>query len=310
MNELSTPKPQRVSFSDNWQTGWDAHSLTTFQTCPRKYQLQILEGWTPKERGVHIRFGGGFHKALEIFEKTSGTFIEKMYAAIRAALTDTANADGTTWVSENPYKNIETLLTTVVWYLDDFGENDSLETVFVDGKPALELSFRYDFEISKPIGSVFLCGHFDRVVTFQNNYWIVDRKTTKYQIGSNYFESFNPHTQFTHYTYASQVVLPEPAKGVIVDAAQILVSGTRFARGFSMRTDTDIREYEHELKITLSIAKQFADRDFYPKNPSSCSNYGGCEFRQICSASDFMRENLLKTHFAKNWWDPLVSRED
>ena len=62
-----------------------------------------------------------------------------------------------------------TLLRSVVWYLDQF-EHDSLETVILqDGKPAVELSFRFLTNYQAPTGEPFLlCGHFDRVALFND----------------------------------------------------------------------------------------------------------------------------------------------
>ena len=44
-------------------------------------------------------------------------------------------------------------------------------------------------------------------------------------------------------------------------------------------------------------------------NPSSCGNYGGCEFRHICSKSPQVREMFLKGDFSKGAvWNPLERR--
>src|SRR5438046_4651295 len=50
------------------QLAWDSTSMGLLKECPRKYQLSILEGWTPKRTSVHLLFGLWYHGALERYD--------------------------------------------------------------------------------------------------------------------------------------------------------------------------------------------------------------------------------------------------
>ena len=63
----------------------------------------------------------------------------------------------------------------------------------------------------------------DRVVSFNDQLFVMDHKTTITTPSQYYFNQYEPHNQMTLYTIAGQVVLNAPIKGVIVRAAQILL---------------------------------------------------------------------------------------
>lgn len=50
-------------------TRWDATMLRTYQECPRKFELGILQGWTLPESAVDLQYGAWVHLGLERFYK-------------------------------------------------------------------------------------------------------------------------------------------------------------------------------------------------------------------------------------------------
>lgn len=85
-----------------FQTSWDSTSLGWLKTCPRYYEYQMLEGWSPKSKGIHLAFGGWYASGVE------------MYAHARASGSDhtAAQIAMVRWVLENsgtrPHVTIET----------------------------------------------------------------------------------------------------------------------------------------------------------------------------------------------------------
>ncbi|MGL5001837.1 MAG: PD-(D/E)XK nuclease family protein [Casimicrobium sp.] len=294
----------RKSFSNGYQFAWDSTSLGVLKTCPRKYYYQIVLGYQSKAQSVHLRFGIAYHSALEAFEKAQGTFTERFNAALARVVLDCTEPDGSWWESGDSYKNTQTLFCTVIWYLDQFRFSaDPATTVISAGKPAVELSFSFNLNTD-----IVLCGHLDRLVLFHEQTWVLDKKTTKSSLDQRYFAQYNPDNQMTLYTAAAQIILDKPAKGVIIDAAQVLVSGSRFQRAFTTRSAEDIEEFIAETNFFIRQAEFFADKNFWPKNDKSCNNFAGCEFRAVCSTSDRMRQVLLENDFVKRPWDPLERR--
>jgi hypothetical protein len=295
------------------QLAWDSTSLGTLKTCPRKYQLSIIEGWQPRATSVHLLFGQYYHSALETYdhERSKGaSHTEAQRAALLRALRDTWH-NGKPWFSDDQYKNRFTLIRTVVWYLEQFAE-DTLETVqLANGRPAVELSFRFATTYSASDGSPFLlCGHMDRLAKLGDDFYVVDRKTTKSTITERFFEGFSPNNQFTLYSLAGKVVYNTEVSGIIVDGAQVAVGFSRFARGFSPRKQGQLDEWYKDLGFWLGQAEFFAQHQHWPMNDTACGNYGGCPFQSICSKAPSAREMWLKGAYHKRIWDPLQVRGD
>ena len=114
------------------------------------------------------------------------------------------------------------------------------------------------------------------------------------------------------YTLASQIILGSPIKGVIIDAAQILIGSSRFVRGFTYRTPDQLEEWTADLGLHLQLAEQYAVAGYWPQNDTACDKFGGCRFRQICSKSPQVREQFLRSNFDKlpleERWNPMKPR--
>jgi hypothetical protein len=297
------------------QSLWDSTSLGALKECPRKYYYNIVLGFVPRAESVHLTFGQHYHSALECYDhaKANGADHDTaVLAALRHALTVTWNNKlQRPWDSDDNYKNRETLVRTVLWYLDIFREDPFKTVQLANGKPAVELSFQFNTSYSDPTGSPYLlCGHMDRVAEWNDQLWIMDRKTTKSTISTDFFAKFSPDNQFTLYTLAGKVAFDLQVKGIIVDGAQVAVTFSRFARGPVERHASTIDEWYQELGGWLQSAEQYALAQHWPMNDKSCGNYGGCPYRSICSKAPSMRAQWLKADFVRRTWDPSIARGD
>jgi hypothetical protein len=321
----------------NIQFAFDSTSLGWLKTCPRLYQYSMIDGYRSKSGSVHLLFGGWYHSALEMYDRhrSSGTDHEDTLRAVVSWLlletwiypeadTDVEAGEehgrGHPWNSGHNLKTRETLVRSVIWYLEQFGPADTCETVqLATGKPAVELSFRLEMDwgpeqssskddprgVSQPY---VLSGHLDRVVTFQGAHYVMDRKTSSTTIGSYYFDQYDPDNQMSLYSMAARVIYQTPVRGVIIDAAQIAVGFSRFTRGFTFRTEAQIEEWLENTKHWLALAEGYATEGFWPMNDKACNHYGGCAFRKVCSKSPEVRQKFLETDFEVRKWNPLEAR--
>ena len=309
-NQILPTKALRAHFSEvlpGLQTAWDSTSLGDFKLCPRKYFLTQICNWRAKSTSHHLVFGIWFHAGPEFYgrRRAEGQDHEvALRATVRYVLEGTHG-----WASEDPKKNRESLIRSVVWYLE-FYENDPLKTyILPNGKPALELSFRFNLDFTFGTGEpVLLCGHLDEVVELGNDLYISDRKTTGSALGSYFFDQFSPHNQMSLYTLAGKIVLERKVAGLVIDAAQIGAGFTRFARGFVQRTSPQIDEWMESTQALLRFAEQCARDGYWPQNDAACSQYGNCIFRQICSRDPSVRGAFLRASFDQIEWNPLSSR--
>lgn len=298
------------------QIAWDSTSLGALKTCPRLYQLSILEGWAPRDISVHLTFGLIYHGALERYDhsKFAGmSHDEAMVVAVQYAMEASWDKKlGKPWCSDHKSKNRLTLIRTIIWYLDQF-ENDPFQTVTLasTGKPAVELSFRTQLDFKSSTGENFiLCGHLDRLAEHQGDIYIMDRKTTTSTLAPDFFEKFSPDNQFSTYTLAGTIIWALPIKGIVVDGAQVAVTFSRFGRGIVDRHQSTLNEWYHDLGLWLGMANTFASMNYWPMNDKACGMYGGCAFRGICSKPPSTRAQWLKAGFTRRIWDPLQVRGD
>lgn len=325
------------------QTAWDSTSLGLLKECPRKYYFSMIEGWG-REGNVHLVFGQYLHSALEFYDKRRAEGATHREAE-EDTLVYTLEMTGTRqhryicngcesewdegveicqqcgspttkgklvfvpWASDDQNKNRFTLVRSVMWYLEHFKDDPAETVILANGKAAVELSFQLDTQITAPDGEPYtLCGHMDRVVKWNNAVYILDRKTTKSTITDRFFQGFNPDNQMSLYTFAGQVVFGVPAQGVIIDGLQTAVTFTRFQRGLTLRTKSQLEEWFADTITWLRLNEQFALAGHWPANDKSCGNYGGCPFREICARDPKVRSSFLKSGFDRRKWDPTEAR--
>lgn len=140
--------------------------------------------------------------------------------------------------------------------------------------------------------------------------YTVTHNTSGSTISSHYFAAFEPDVQMSMYTFLGRAALKVPVSGVIIDAAQIAVGFTRFERGMTFRTTTQLDEWYDYTMHTIERARKATREQYFPMNRTACGNYGGCEFRKICSKSPEHRESFLRGDYerAERWTPSNVDK--
>lgn len=306
------------------QRAWDSTSLGELKTCARRYYYRIVLGYVPRGQSAHLTFGLIYHSALEVYDhmKTQGlSHDDAVIEAVGHAMDRTwDHALNRPWSSDHNIKTRDSLLRTIVWYLEKFADDPAETVVLHNGKPAVELSFRIEVGLKSSIDNreYIICGHLDRVVRFNEQYWNVDRKTTKYTLDDSYFSKYSPDNQMSCYSVAGQLILDEPVAGIIIDGAQVGVTFSRFQRGLVHRHPAVLAEWVTDTGYWLKIAEHFALSNYWPQNDKACLMYysasdpvySGCPYRSVCSMVPAMRMKHLEAHFDKSQWDPLIVRGD
>lgn len=298
------------SFDNGVQIAWDATSLDSAQRCMRYYYYALIRGITPKQKSVHLIFGGIYASCLETFYKlrAEGSDLESALRQVtRKALIESWDTETQApIVFADAAKTRVNLIRTIIWYIEEFGDESEsgIKTYHLEsGAPAVELSFTVELS-----DDILYCGHLDRVVDQGGSLFVLDQKTTGSTLSSFYFSSFKPNNQMSGYAYAGQIILKSPISGVIIDAAQIMAMATRFERGVTTRSKDEIEEWRRGAISEIKRAQDLTSENLFPMNPNSCGNYGGCPYRSVCSASPKVRENFIKSDFTEHNWDPVKAR--
>jgi hypothetical protein len=289
------------------QFAWDSTSMDAFKQCPRKYQLSILDGLTPTgSLAITLAFGIYAHRLLETWYKLTASGISKEKAYLSTVHLALHLGEHLPPSSDNS-RTKETLVRFTVWYLDQFS-NDAAQTLTLpSGKAAAELSFQFPFmEIDGQ--QIYLCGHLDRICSFQGGLYFSDLKTTGKALNEQYFSQYNPNNQMEIYTLASSVILSKPSKGGMIDAVQLGVNFCRFIRHLLPFDSEQINESITDLQYYVKKAWDCARANYWPKDNTACVRWGGCEFQSICALPPRRREQYIKGNFRKRSWDPLKPR--
>jgi hypothetical protein len=357
----SALRPVNTAFSTkvpNLQLYLDSTSLGDFKSCAQLYKYRIIDGYSSPYSSTDLFFGILFHSATEVYERSRASGIphdESVIDALRHAVMATwDNEKKRPWTSDVTDKSRNTLLRTIVWYLDTFKDENLKTVVFPNGDPAVEVSFRFDtgirteakFECPVCFGAgaakisgarksedspgdieftieqctecngtgavgepFYLCGHLDRVVYWNSELWIMDKKTTRYALDDNYFRQFSPDNQMSLYSVAGAVTLESEVGGLIIDGCQVLVTGSRFRRKTIPRSPEQLEEWLVSLKHWLHWLEYCAKNDYWPQNERSCG-YGNrqCQFRPVCSSDPSTRQEMLDGMYVRRTWDPLIPR--
>ena len=298
------------SLHNNVQFAWDNTSLALYKTCPRKYQFTLLNGYVARVVPPALAFGIHLHTCFQVWHKLIASGVEKDTSLLR--LVRLAGLLGETLPPGDTARTKETLVRSVVWYLEQFWEDKAKTVILSDGSPAVEYSFTLPFFQHKG-QQVYLCGHIDRLVTWQGKVYVADYKTTKYTLDRKFFTKFKPSTQMALYTAACHIIAAEThdlpsADGVIIDGIQLGVNFSRYARNVVEFSLEEVEEYLDELRTWITNAMDAAEAGTFPANQEACGNYGGCMFQEICSKPAARRKAYLDGHFGKQTWDPLSSR--
>lgn len=295
------------------QHSWDSTSLGTLKECPQKYKLSIVDGWRPKRQSTNLSFGSHIHKAIERFESHIAQGLARedaLHKIVRGALEESRGME--------PYKtkSRETLLYSIVDYVDHYSADRTKTVKLSDGTAACELSFRTPMDLVFPnhiLKTITFCGHLDRVTYLEGTPYVVDMKTTMNTLGGDssfrFFAGFDPDSQFSGYCFGSHAEYGIPVRGVIVEGIQIAKTFTRFERGISHRTFAQIDEWRTDTSVWIGHAVQYAEMNYWPRNEKSCHKWGGCAFRGICGRDPHVRDAFLATDFTQESpWNPLVDR--
>lgn len=295
------------------QFAWDSTSLGWLKTCPRLYQYNMIEGWRANEENDNLRFGIEYHQALQDYDISRCAGIpheDAVYDVVRAVFTRIAD-----WRPTHKHKNRYYLIRTVVWYLDQYQNDPAKIYIRQDGRPAVEVSFRFGLpELALDGHEFLLCGHLDKIVEFNDCLFVMDHKTGVSSPGDYYFRQYDVNNQMTLYTLAGKIVLNAPISGVIINYAHVAAftktaKPEPFVRGITYRSDDQLEEWLGDLKHWFQRAAEYASDDYWPMNDTACHMYGGCRFRDICSKSPRVREKFLQSNYNRSDpWNPLKAR--
>lgn len=274
------------------QLVFDPSSFSKFMECPRKYQLSVREGWRSQKQNPATGWGHAVHAGLEMLDKAEAqgrSWDEELPNVLKYLAGDPFGLKG----SEDNGRTIQTSMRAIVWYVEQFRDDTLKIAKLPNGEAAVEV--RYEVEL--PGTGKRISGRVDRVVEYGDGLYIVDRKTTKKTLGDWFFRDYQPSLQLYTYVWALRDVIGLPVLGAMIEGIQAAVGFNRFERATYYMGEEQIEEHVRNLAWHASDVAKMEAEGYYPQRFSACGNFGGCEFRDVCSKSGRLRDIYLRADF-------------
>lgn len=313
---METQEPPAEPASEQFYPGttlqrfWDNTSISIFKDCPRKYYYAIVEGWRTQGKAPALEWGKAWHEVTALYDMrlAEGEALEaSLVEALRLAYSLSEEGFG----DDGNYRTRNTLLRSLIWYADQF-KNDPIKTaIFDNGSVGLELSFRFDLGFAPAIPGApnfAYCGHIDKLADYNGSLFVVERKHTTQSLGDHLFSRYMFSAQVSGYVAAAKIVFLQDIGGVIIEATQVQVNRTNFARRAVHRVHDHLDEWVSDTQFWIKQVESCWHAGAWPHNTESCNKYAGCQFRKVCAKSPATRELELETYFVKDRWDPTKER--
>lgn len=195
-----------------------------------------------------------------------------------------------------------------IWVLQEYFKtylNDPYVTYVDDRGPFTERTGEHViFEDAELRIMVF--GTIDLVLKHEVNHNILpaDHKTTS-QVGTDFFNRLKPNHQYSGYVFIVQRVFQIMTEEFLVNGVEVKSKpktprgkGPSFTRQITRRTDEDMQEFADTVEFAVRAYLGWKRSNVWPMgHVSECASYGGCQFLEICSAPNALRENLIESKF-------------
>lgn len=132
-----------------------------------------------------------------------------------------------------------------------------------------------------------------------NHIVVCDHKTTS-SLGQEFIQRIDPNNQYRGYMAAFHAIWPtHGTRTFMSNGLQVAKTKTAFARQFVEIDDAAVAEWREWL---LDIAYDWYHRtehshSFPMSAPDPCTQWGGCQYRAICTTPVSLRENVIRAQY-------------
>lgn len=283
----------------------DNSMRVAFVACPHKFFRSFIEGWQLQVPNVHLHAGRAYARGLEVarreFYENQKPAEDAITAGYRALLEDY----GDFVPPSNSNKTAERMAGALLSYFQTYPlDEDRIRPFMHDGKAAVEFNFALPLPINNPdTGEPLLySGRFDMLAQDGDVLYIEDDKTAS-QLGPTWGKQWELNSQLAGYCWGARE-FGFPVAGAVIRGVSILKTGYGHANITAFFPEWQIVRWHAQLwrDIERMIACYRANTwDF--NLSTSCSNYGGCQFFNICTSND--PERWLAASYEQRTYDPL-----
>lgn len=253
----------------------DTSQLNTFLQCPKKYYLKYIKCLAKikyDDRDIDREWGKCVHKGLEHYYKGEK---EKVMTAFM----------GFQEIEGQKVKTKDNGLKVLQEYISNYATQDKDWEI-------LDVEINDTFMIHNIEYTVKI----DLVVKDRNNIYCVDHKTSSSKSKFRFFSSFDPNMQVSAYCAYAEKKYGQCSgfipNGIFVGHRERKWKGEpagfhcSFQRTIVNRYPEQLRDFEKNVDAILYIMKQCRNSGSWIKNEEACTNYRGCEMKELCISCD------------------------
>ena len=288
----------------------DSTMLASFRSCPRKFFLQYILHWKPKQESVHLVAGGAFAAGIEAARTAffvNGASEEDAEGAGAKALIDHY---GDFECPADSAKSLERTLGALEFYFLNYplASDSAKPHTFAGGRRGIEFSFAQPLPYPHPTSGdpILYTGRADMIADFAGGTYVVDEKTAS-SLGPSWSRQWELRSQFTGYAWAAREN-GIAADGIIVRGVSILKTKYDTQQAVTNRAPWEVDRWLEQVIHDLTRMQRCWESGWWDYNlDHSCAEYGGCSLAQICKSPD--PDTWLSMYFEKRVWDPLSRSE-
>jgi hypothetical protein len=286
---------------------WTSSSLELLASCPYKYKLIVLFGWSSNHgKSIHLDAGGVLASAFEATRTAYYLGNEMEDKAIAAGLLVLLKSN----LPMDGKKSLPSCIDSFLGYWKKWPLSDS-RPVQVNGKNGIEFSFSRALTDE---GDIFF-GRADALLQTSVGSYITDEKSCS-SVGADWGEQWKLRAQFIGYAWATATLPVElKIKGVNIRGLRILpqsttghkstTSGPLYPEAIIPIAWKDLQE--EWLRRTLHLIEVAKNRRFYKALGEPCNAYGGCQFKAVCYSR--FPEAILRENFHQAWYNPMTMKD-
>lgn len=315
----------------------DASALKE-SACKFRLKRIVLDGFREKLNYNDTQYGSAFHLFVKVMYHTAGDFGEAILAANNKFSEPCNIREGKKHLTELH------LNKTCIDYWNHFKKNDQFEVMTLDGKPAVEVDFRFLYyieETTDTIYQVYLCGTIDAIGKFNkgcyafkdyktNSLWKINKNGGTKQVYvdaeiRNYFKQYELSCQLRFYAYClrlyAQLCKNEELKKILSNPMASFIDGIFLSpKDPTQYHRSPIRIYEEKELTSFGrsldgVVKQLVWLAQHPEYEEmdgivcgACNeNKFPCKFWRLCETNSAeVREFLFKDKFKVEPYNPML----
>lgn len=305
----------------------NSSSLSIIQQCLQKANMSLFRGLGGGGSPATL-FGTAIHSAMEEFYR--GTIAERVMPRNLAENLELMGS-GEVLVQENDYllyraarafidkasplhvlpptdaRSIPNGLWILFHYFTTYID-DPYEIMCDEDGPMVERLLEHSIYNEGEL-EIILFGTIDAILKNprSNQILITDHKTSSV-VGKDFYNRLKPNHQYTAYIKLAQECLNLETEDFMVNCIQVkkrpsTARGTapHFPRQITKRTVDDIADFTKMLKYFVTQYLYCCEIDYWPKGDvNACSMYGGCQYLDICSAPNNIKENIISARYEES----------